>query len=117
MTGKKSNGAIFFLISSFSIHNNKINFSFHYYRGFDGSIMLFRSSSIRGLLVLIVVNIFIYAIFLRRTTTDDKYVKGEEKVFYSPSASEKQQSMRLPSILQDTPMYDELSELENSPIR
>ncbi len=81
--------------------------------------MLFRSSSIRGLVILIIVNVFIYAFFLRRTSTNnnDDFLIAENRVFDSPSISGNQQSISLPTIFENTPMYDELAELQFYPVR
>jgi hypothetical protein len=79
--------------------------------------MPFRSSTIRGLIVLIVVNVLIYATFFRRISPNNQSFNIESKVFYTPSISENQQSISLPSVLKHAPMHDELTELQFYPVR
>lgn len=80
--------------------------------------MLFRSSTIRSLIILLIANVLIYIIFLRWTTpTHSNRNEGNPVIFYPPQTPRTYESLPSSAIFQHSPMYNELAQVHFDPIR
>lgn len=76
--------------------------------------MFFRASNIRGLIILIIINILIYVILLRWFSSTNSFMNTDDEIFCpsSSSTAERGQSSLAPSIFKNSPMHDELVQLQ-----
>lgn len=81
-------------------------------------MMLFRSSTIRSLTILLAVNILVYIIFLRWISpVSQSNSKTEKQIINVPSIPTEKERLSAPPIFQHAPMHDELVQLHFRPVR